>query len=134
MTDLPAGRELDALIEEKVMGHEVEPRWYDAHGGPLPDPEDASIKPHEYYVLPPRTGARYSTREVPYYSRDIDAAWEVLERFATRHLNLGLQGPGMWGPEGWYVTLGTGHIATAFAFTAPLAICLAALKAVEGPN
>ncbi len=101
------GRELDALVAEKVMGYET------VYSGA------------NYYVE--RT---YSP--VPLYSTDISAAWEVVEKLACMKdevnvfydcgawfCNTGVDANGEWSIER------SGSCATA-----PHAICLAALKAV----
>jgi hypothetical protein len=61
MSDLPAGRELDALVAEKVMGLEIEKI---ANG-------------HMWF----RDGVTLRS-PIPHYSTDIAAAWHVVE-----HLN-----------------------------------------------
>lgn len=106
--DLKPGRELDALVAEKVMGEDLSPLGT-LHGREIP------------YVP-------------PHYSTDIAAAWQVMEHitaqkrddfgwFDLRFVN-----------DRWKATFITGayyeardHIE---APTAPHAICLAALKAV----
>ena len=101
---MEAGRELDALVAEKVMGAKV-----------------------------------VFVENVPYYSTDIAAAWEVVNHllchgwdekyfFRLHYDNVDLWDASFYkesssdggGPDVW----GT-------ADTAPLAICLAALKAVQ---
>jgi hypothetical protein len=67
---LAAGRELDALVAEKVMGwRDVEPECYTPSGkalcGTAPDPS----------LSPWRNGRAY----VPRFSEDIGAAWQVVE-------------------------------------------------------
>lgn len=134
---MKAGRELDILVAEKVLGLKVvktvwgkrkqygcysigEPDWYD----------DA--------------GATELGNPLPAYSTDIAAAWEVVEHmnnlgtksrdayFILNKSDSGFKvsfyrrkhvGPGQWD----YVA----YHGTVKADTAPMAICLAALKAVE---
>lgn len=69
---------------------------------------------------------------VPPYSTDIKAAWEVIEKIAgdkkrgIAYLSLhGYEG------RGFFCSLGKGD---AGGDTAPLAICLAALKAIESTS
>lgn len=108
--ELTAGRELDALVAEKVMG------WA---------PRDAGAGDRLIYV-----GAWAHCESLPHYSTDIAAAWQVVEKLAA---------------DGLYVHVGyclgrteasvnspLDIIDNAYAPTAPLAICLAALKALEG--
>lgn len=108
------GRELDALIAEKVFGAV---RTQEKFQGYVPIPGDP-VYYSEVYKYP--TGVNYLIDDpknrhgmmggVPHYSTDISAAWEVVEKLNKQysfHLN----------------TKGS-------ADTAPHAICLAALKAV----
>lgn len=104
MESLKPGRELDALIAEKVMGWKppefidgvsLERRWKNDRG--------------EFDSLP-----RYST--------DIAAAWEVVEKIG---LIIGKNGPVWDAQDLWDLP-----VYFASADTAPHAICLAALKAV----
>ena len=102
---MKAGRELDALIAEKVMGF----RKHHAHG----------------YL-------RNAPGEEPHYSTNIADAWEVVERLVSTpgpngdHHSVQVDYSGdavvvIDENEDWQVS--------AIADTAPLAICLAALKA-----
>jgi hypothetical protein len=136
MTDLPsAGRELDTLIAEKVMGRSFDtgvdhpvygrgglPPW----GGFAPGVQGLSVVPH--------------------YSTDIAAAWQIVLLMVSRmgYDNIGFnwQGP-LFKPEHHYLTqegypLGTtcwfvhiehdGYIKIVCADTPELAICRAALE------
>ena len=98
--ELKAGRELDALVAEKVMGD-----------------------------LPPRG---YS---IPDYSIFISAAWAVVEKlYLTSEFFLETSYYGMDKNKRWWAQFSTHGIDDEFhaeAPTAPLAICRAALKAVE---
>lgn len=121
-----AGRGLDALIAEKVMG------WSDVRQGHYRG------SPESWYGRPPEIPGWESPQNkekgisiLPWYSRDIDAAWQVVERM--RDL-------------GWWYTLtdvccsgqhqvefrrtgerGVHHFQYVFADTVPVAICQAAL-------
>lgn len=101
---MKAGRELDALIAEKVMG------WtYDeVLGWNSPD-------------------GKLTGQPCPRaYSTDIAAAWAVVVKFT------GVARVEFHQAEGWWIELGNGYdSASATAPTAPLAICLAALKTVR---
>lgn len=117
------GRELDALVAEKVMGWVKRPSEVD-YFGPVWSPP----------------GSRDTYDGPPEFSTDIAAAWEVLNHFVSQDemttWELGKCEPKgklfyckfeMWDREGkqWIYPIEK-------ATTAPLAICLAALKAVEG--
>lgn len=99
---LKAGRELDALVAEKVMGLDVRQGGYAGGIG-------QHLRP---------------------YSRDIGAAWEVVEKLEGKgfsyHIETGE--PGM--VDAFFDTDVDSPIFWAAAKTAPHAICLAALKAV----
>ena len=122
---MKAGRELDALIAEKVMG-------LIAYKVQLVAP-------------PPRVRTIDELQRVgsplPHYSTDIAAAWEVVQKLGRwRGFDFMLVMPD---PEqtfhlhtyeaGWYEATNDGpeRRVVGDADTAPLAICLAALKAVS---
>ena len=110
-----AGRELDALIAEKVMG------WN--RRGPGRHVSDYN----NWWILPDGKSLN-PLRFCP--STDISAAWEVVlslrNRWGTFTLVAGLQWHCYDNEDGNYVErMGS-------ADTAPLAICRAALKAVQG--
>jgi hypothetical protein len=92
-----AGRELDALVAEKVMGRDM-------------------TRP---------AGFKHPIG-MPHYSTDIAAAWEVVERLraAGHWFDLrDIRGNGYWASFGQEMS--------AEGKTASLAICLAALKALD---
>lgn len=105
------GRELDALVAEKVMGW----RWFTDEFNPRP-------------VLVPPGMPRQSA--LPSFSTDIAAAWEVVERLR------GMEPELSWNDEArcWIVGFWKGPSAPSTIHgssdSAPNAICLAALKAV----
>ena len=118
------GRELDALVAEKVMGQKVKSA---AELGGLYSVEG------DFFVNPPdRSEPVYAhTLPLPHYSTDIAAAWEVVEKLRVEGLRLRL----VEYTDGFYAAFGAMAIDTApwqasQVETAPLAICLAALKAV----
>lgn len=109
------GRELDALIAQKVMGFKI--RKYIAK-----DNHYTRIELSDFLSI-----------ELPYYSTKIEDAWEVVQKITEmQHLE----------PEisinhtriGWFVRLFKPIAKLAYEVTAidtaPHAICLAALKAV----
>jgi hypothetical protein len=115
-----AGRELDALIAEKVMGW----KWYDHTGYAI------------RYFRPPNRfnyGAIAEGGEVTYldslprYSTDMAAAWEVAETFDAVQVGRAWNLDG--NSAGYHCQLDVDNV-NAFAETAPLAICRAALLAV----
>lgn len=121
------GRELDALVAEKVMGLLIGPRSSFTDGGDLRE----SIIGDFYYS----TGLLHILK-VPAYSTDIATAWEVVGKLTA--------GSRFWFSVNRYPKLGLNpdgppyeqHYRTNFgayegsADTAPHAICLAALKTV----
>lgn len=122
MSEHKAGRELDALIAEKVMC-----TFIPAGSNPgLID--DAWISPSGYFVWEP-----------PQYSTSIAEAWLVVEKFrrgwnghVAACIDLSITDEIL--ANDCRVTIYGPTIATvsAEAVTIPLAICLAALMAVEG--
>lgn len=109
---MKAGRDLDRLVAEKVMGLEVH-------------------KQADVWLINSGTG-----KAVPHYSTDIAAAWKVVEKLHAQagpegwEVTINLQNfePNTAEPfNGWIVTVGC---ETARASSAPLAICIAALLAV----
>lgn len=101
MSDLPAGRELDALVAEKVMG----------------DTRFRQVPRAQWYLV------------LDHYSTDIAAAWLVVENAVGRGMPAGINVAMNWAgdPDG-YVAEWAG--VRELADTAPLAICRAALRAV----
>lgn len=128
MDVIQAGRDLDVLIAERVMGwrHDIDSfgvGWLDTHGAFRLD------------------------EEVPPYSTDIAAAWAVVAHLQAQGALFRLQygrtkplqrtGHGAanskFGPE-WgalFQHMPSYFEASATADTAPLAICLAALRTAE---
>jgi hypothetical protein len=109
-----SGRELDLLVAEKVMGYAVR-RPYDHN-------------PLFITVYPKDTNWQDSeVKELPQYSTDISAAWEVVERMKEKfHFKID------WDKnlKSWLVTISDGYsFWKAHEEAAPPAICLAALKA-----
>jgi hypothetical protein len=112
---MKAGRELDALIAEKVMGIEPWPGRPGVFRAPIVPP---GVEPKP--CLPPE------------YSTDIAAAWKLVEKFTREEVKIDIRNShsnkAQWTviiakspKDAWDLTQ---------ADTAPLAICLAALKAV----
>ena len=114
---MSAGRELDAMVAEKVMGWTMAPDgcWVIVTHN---DPDDG---------LGPR-----QADETWSPSRDISAAWDVFERLSDRLPCIMLNQPNDNHPREWCVEWFDGEqtLDIVTADTAPLAICLAALKAL----
>lgn len=114
---LVAGRELDALIAEKVMG------WRNLH-------VERHGDDYPRFGQPP--GVALDCVNVPRFSTDIADAWKVVEALDTDFLTLEyLTGvdPDAPSRRNWQAEFRLSRT-YAWADTAPLAICLAALKAV----
>jgi hypothetical protein len=139
--EMPAGREMDALVAEKVMGEKLcagVEAWAAVSGaichGLLDGPNH--INPTQPY----RQDGRWTFAMVPTYSTDIAAAWQVFERL----MDIADEQNGrakriIWntpfclfrGEALWYVAYDYEHCEEAGrGDTAALAICRAALKAV----
>lgn len=130
MSEYEAGRQLDAMIAERVMGWTVNrpgDRHWHTLGGGLGGRQVGSNCCEDRYD--------YARAFMP--SQDIRSAWEVVATFEAGRV-VGDK-PGWPDAHGWYVGLNRSprgweaHIgtATAEADTAPLAICRCALKAIE---
>lgn len=141
---LEAGRELDALVAEKVMGlvmlEETYQTWETFDGWTMQAPETFNYwAPSE---LPPEE-RMFLKRKHPYFSRSIAAAWQVVEKlkFDPRspdwdgerdfaiHFNGNVWKAGYY--DSGYDNCFDFH---AEAKTAPLSICRFALKVVLEPS
>ena len=139
---LEAGRELDALVAEKVMG------WTWCAG---PRPFDGMIMrwlfaPGKEKLSLAKGNEPMGSLSMPHYSTDVAAAWEVVERLVDDGHCPGLifDDNGHWalpleGTQNCPMGPGPQDIATSFfieadmwAETAPLAICRAALRLYNG--
>jgi len=133
--EMPAGRELDALVAEKVMGWRIT-AWND--GEPwgnrevFPPFEPINGIPADCDCI-----SHSEAGEPPHYSTDIAAAWEVVEKMNVDYDVMVRQQrfkPDVWecyivrnGPFGPYDR----DFWEGRADTAPLAICRATLKTVN---
>lgn len=147
MSEIPAGRELDALIAEKVMGQSLASfcdyfKGQRCDGKRLTRCNACGAQGHGNCYGPGRGGALQVDCEnvcsAPSFSTDIAAAWLVVGKLreSGRVLTLSVDECGFPGGEWrcfmqWDVESGDneGHC-WADGQTAPLAICRAALKAV----
>jgi hypothetical protein len=108
--EMPASQKIDDEVAQRVMGwilyrSNVDGDWWRTKGdGP--------------------TGWRY---ENWHPSEDIAAAWQVIEKMRSPDLRIDRQGE-------WACTFGGDYRFVAFAKTAPLAICRAALIAARYPH
>ena len=122
MSELKAGRELDALVAEKVMGRV----WAVA---PMTAPIKVLIEPQfktgDWQEL--KGGEIASFGNLPLYSTDIAAAWEVVEKLRGDRITVGVTAY----DRDVECEIHIGGLHTVRAETAPLAICRAALKAVD---
>jgi hypothetical protein len=120
------GRELDALIAEKVFGHPVE---RDERGV-------LSIGPADWDWI--RNEGHELMNPVPAYSEDIAAAWEVVQKvwgaawFRLERTDKYPEATPVWDAGEITYSMGENGIHNPVeGETAPHAICLAALKAVQ---
>lgn len=116
---MEAGRELDAVVAEKVMGWKKTP-----------------VDNYPWQMLPP-DATELKVKSCPRYSTDIAAAWQVVERFRR-----GSEQTGVAACVGIEICDGCEPDTTVWIYSpmiahvevteqnAPLAICLAALKAI----
>ena len=127
--EMPAGREMDALLAEKIMGYTL---------------SELSLPAYPKYKLFDIESGEFSgyVKEVPHYSTDIADAWEVVKRMPIPFkLEKCWEKAYQIGPEGWSACWCTDADCEgcnensrctngddAWAETAPLAICRYALK------
>jgi len=121
--------ELDALIGRYVTGEKPQSHWEDSHAGlqfdSLEEALEALREPYFQQFIPEIERAQAVLREVEEYrcySADLAVAWEVVARLsgAKRPLRLWRDG------DVWRAAFG--NLDPVGAATAPIAICLAALR------
>lgn len=124
------GRELDALIAEKVMG------WRPIIRSEWPCIALANTPDNEKEIAFLRAAdLRGQYEDIPNYSTDIAEAWEIIKKLIEynpfwEEKNCLYFQLSPTNPAGWMCNFGDSrHIE--YGDTAPHAICLAALKAVE---
>ena len=140
---MTAGRELDALVAEKVMGWQRFPYVLPGAGqhvdGDVVERWGATTVTVNY--CPPGRVHVSTIRTVPFYSTSIDAAWTVVEKLRDTNASVELSAyrhevkddvpllnrVAVWG--GNAIGMET-KVAETTAETMPLAICRAALAAV----
>lgn len=139
---MKAGRELDALIAEKVMGQDItlhdEHSWEPFMGEFIPGLEEGGSKMCAHCFLlwfnendePSDTPCIPSLSE---FSTDIAAAWTVLEKLREAKFSVTITGYWEGSTGKWWVNVmeNVESAANTNADTAQLAICLAALEAVD---
>lgn len=123
MTPLPAGRELDALVAEKVLG------WVQVRKQSIANAFGQHVM-DDYVGLP--TALAPQAQLIPRYSLLIQEAWKVADHLRERSQFVAvISGLGPQGVQPWICKINRdGGFLEERAETAPLAICLAALKAV----
>lgn len=127
---MKAGRELDALVAEKVMGFKEHPiPWLNKEQTVLA-PDCVEVSPHTA-----RIGCS-TLLFVPHYSTSIADAWQVWEKMKTlkHNIKVELASSGEYPEETevgvqWFDDI-EGYGPFYCLGTAPLAICKAALKVV----
>jgi len=128
--DMPAGREMDALIAEKVMGWHSDGEKYPIYC--FVNPTNNPIYDQIYVYKTKKDDDNGTPKACDSFSRNISAAWEVVEKMNTS--DLGIELISMTGNTLWICHLykrERGEVICDTSGTAPLAICRAALKAVE---
>jgi hypothetical protein len=125
-------RELDALVAEKVMGFDV--RIASEYESVFMCCAMGNCGKRDYLS----EGDRYVYKEMPdhqpewllpHYSTDISAAMEVVEKMREREFL-----PCLWAAQMWIVEFWEGEklVSGDSGDSLPRAICLAALKAING--
>lgn len=120
---MEAGRELDCLVAERVMGYVLE-------GADAVIQAVAAIDGVAAFGTDGKI--HYFRDALPSYSTDIAAAWDVVERLTSRghpmFLELDSHGAAVAGPYYAKVAFWAIYADYSYADTAPLAICRAVLK------
>lgn len=127
---MEAGRELDILIAEKVMGYVW--RKSAMTGRRCLYPPYAI----PYWMSEQATGSEplvtdWERINFPRFSTDISDAWRVVEWLRSQYTNVSMGAANGWGFSAWDVTMDDDYLNPVHgnADTLPHAICLAALKA-----
>ena len=120
---LPVGRELDALVAQKVMG------WVEVEKKPIANAFGQTVM--EDYVGKPAANAPQPVL-VPRYSLLIQEAWKVADKLRDSVQFVAvISGKGPQGVQPWICKVNReGSFIEERADTAAHAICLAALKGV----
>lgn len=131
MSELRAGRELDAMIAERVMGAKWEAIGDNGRTLLCIGSEASGDRRNLAWRKPDQ--CLMTLFSLPPYSTSIAAAWEVVEKMTKDGRAVFIDSAG-FDPEMWRVCVSAddpeGQLPSEAA-TAPLAICLAALEAVE---
>jgi hypothetical protein len=126
---MEAGRELDALVAEQVMGWKRETYSFNNW-------RDGKVESMELSGLMGPDGLR-EVDQFPFYSTDIAAAWEVVEKLEEENIaRLELTRLGWDWQKTWRVSFFTTAVsegAIVEGDIVPLTICRAALLALEEP-
>jgi hypothetical protein len=124
---MTAGRELDGEVAQKVMG------WVDVGLKPIANAFGQHVIDEWAGVAPEGTG-RPSL--VPRFSTMIQDAWPVVEKMRREFAFVAvISGKGPSGPASWVCKVNRdGGFIEEKGETAPLAICLAALRAFPRPG
>jgi hypothetical protein len=122
INEMKADRQLDLLIAEQAMGA----KW--TMFGKRDMLESVN---QEDYAERWKDG-KIVIRHLPHYSTDIKAAWEVVEKFHKDGYDPCVNFGSTFHVDEWHACFYKGgHYYDAYADTAPLAICRAALLAVS---
>jgi len=134
--DIKAGRELDVLVAEKVM-NDKGITYYAILTKYGKEISQAATTFHADGLMRSLFGASRYEKRIRYipYSTDIAAAWQVVEKMQKKYvINIEVDCENIW-VEIWRDSTDEPsnykQVADESADTAPLAICLAALKAIE---
>lgn len=133
---MEAGRELDALIAEKIIGW----KWINHPGFDEPfmfSPEQVKGFIPEFVAAHTVENCdRNAPDRLPHYSTSIADAWLVVEKLRERESIARSNGASdqAWVSFVWNLPMSRHGIHYMLFSLTPLAICLAALKTMEVPN
>lgn len=120
---------LDALVGRYITGEEPQVHWEDSHAHMRFESAEEALEalrePYFQQFIPASVRATTILREIQAfmpYSSDLEVAWQVVEKVATPR-----QGLRIWRDrQSWCAAFG--DYPPVSARTAPIAICLAALR------
>jgi len=132
---MEAGREMDCLVAERVLGwHRIQAPQFD-YDGPLPEQGEVLVSPRMLpqiesgeYKWPPKGVIPLGFFVTARYSADIAAAWQVVQKMMDEGWLVGISNDQDYVGElapAWHVCIAASW---GIAKSAPLAICRAALK------
>ena len=118
---MKAGRELDLLVAEHIFG------WACTDEIACNKEKHHVDRENLWWVAPGQTRKTFACM-IPWYSTNISPAWVVVEKMQAKGIHFSIDAYQAHGQNEFGALFGSKERNDAIAGTAPLAICLAALK------